>query len=108
MAVGDSLWNAFVEAMLHSGHGEERPSRYGDKPALVVAGREIAHQEAPGVIDLRVTAAGWRQAKSQFGEDPAVRRDPARRDWIELHLRSRTDLGRLNDLLAIAMTANTR
>jgi len=34
------------------------------------------------------------------------RRDPARRDWIELHLHSIADLDRLSQLLATAMAAN--
>ena len=103
---GDPLWNAFVDAMLRAGHVDERPSRFSDKPALIVGSREIAHLEAPGVIDLRITGAGWRQAKPRYGGDPAVHREPSRRDWIEIHLRSRADLGRLGDLLAIAIAAN--
>ena len=103
---GDPLWNAFVDAMLAFGHAEERRSRFGHKPALFVASREIAHLEAPGVIDLRITSAGWTQAKSWCGADPAVHRDPSRRDWIEIHLSSQEDLGRLGDLLGIAMAAN--
>jgi hypothetical protein len=104
---GDPLWHAFVDAILRAGHAEERRSRFGDKPALFVEGREIAHLEAPGVIDLRITSAGWTQAKPRYGGDPAVHREASRRDWIEIHLSSRADLGRLGDLLAIAMAANT-
>lgn len=103
---GDSLWNAFVDAALRVGHAEERRSRFGDKPALFMGSREIAHLEAPGVIDLRITNAGWTQARARYGDDPAVRREPSRRDWIEIHLGSRVDLHRLSDLLAIAMAAN--
>jgi hypothetical protein len=55
---GDLLWNAFVDAMLKSGHADERRSRFGNKPALFVANREVAHLEAPGVIDLRITSTG--------------------------------------------------
>lgn len=103
---GDVLWEAFVTAMLAAGPAGERRSRYGDKPALFTASREIAHLEAPGVIDLRITRAGWSRVRDRFGEDPAVRRDPSRRDWIELHLRSAADLDRLGELLAAAMAAN--
>jgi hypothetical protein len=78
-----------------------------DKPALFTGNREIAHLEAPGVIDLRITRAGWSRARTDFGADPAVRRDPARRDWIELALRSPADLDRLGPLLAIAVAANS-
>jgi hypothetical protein len=103
---GDPRWEAFVAAVLAVGHVTERRSRYGDKPALVCGGREIAHGEAPGVIDLRITRAGWVRARAEFGGDPAVRHDPGRRDWIELHLASAGDLDRLGGLLAIAVAAN--
>ena len=103
---GDPLWNVFVDAILRAGQADERRSRFAEKPALFVGSREIAHLEAPGVIDLRITGAGWRQAKPRYGDDPAVHRDPSRRDWVEVHLSSRADLGRLDDLLAIAMAAN--
>ncbi len=88
------MWDAFVTAMLAAGPAQERPSRYGDKPALFAGRREIAHLEAPGVLDLRITRAGWSRLRADFGGDPAVRDDPGRRDWIELHLRSADDLGR--------------
>jgi Family of unknown function (DUF5519) len=104
---GDVLWEAFVTAMLAAGPVAERRSRYGDKPALFTASREIAHMEMPGVIDLRITRAAWGQVKEHFSADPAVRRDPSRRDWIELHLSSAADLDRLGGLLAAAYAANT-
>jgi Family of unknown function (DUF5519) len=103
---GDVLWEAFVVAMLAIGPAVERRSRYGDKPALWTASREIAHLEAPGVIDLRITRAGWLQVKDRFGADPGVRSDRSRRDWIELHLDSAADLHRLGGLLAAAVAAN--
>lgn len=102
---GDMLWEAFVVAMLAAGPALERRSRYGDA-ALFTASREIAHLEAPGVIDLRITYAGWLEVKDRFAADPAVRRDRSRRDWIELRLDSPADLDRLNELLAAAMAAN--
>jgi Family of unknown function (DUF5519) len=102
----DPCWEAFVTAMLAAGHATERRSRYGHKPALFTGSREIAHREAPGVIDLRITRAGWSQVREEFASDPAVRRDSRRRDWIELHLRSAGDLDRLGALLAVAVAAN--
>lgn len=102
----DRLWEAFVTAMLAAGPAYERRSRYGGKPALFIEGREIAHLEAPGVIDLRITRQGWSQARDGYGGNPAVRHDPLRRDWIELHLRSPADLDHLTRLLAIAATEN--
>lgn len=102
----DVRWDAFVTAMLAVGPAQERRSRYGDKPALVTARREVAHLEAPGVIDLRITREGWSRVREDFGDDPAVRRDPLRRDWIELHLHSAADLDRLGGLLAVALALN--
>lgn len=102
----DARWDAFVTAMLSIEPAGERRSRFGDKPALFSGSREIAHLEAPGVIDLRITQAGWAQVRDDFGHDPAVRHDRSRRDWIELHLQSAADLDRLGALLNVAMTAN--
>jgi Family of unknown function (DUF5519) len=90
-----TTWDAFVDAMLAAGHAREGRSRYGDKPALFAGRREIAHLEADGVIDLRITRDGWAQARQDFAEDPAVLRDPSRRDWIEPHLKHDSDLDRL-------------
>jgi hypothetical protein len=59
------------------------------------------------VIDLRISRKGWLQARVSYCDDPAVRRDPSRRDWIELHLRSPADLNHLAGLLAIAIAANS-
>ena len=92
--------------MLPLGSIDERRSRYADKPALFADGREIAHLEAPGVIDLRITRAGWLQAREGFRSDPAVRRDPSRRDWLELVLRSAADVERRTGLLTVAVAAN--
>ena len=103
---GDVLWEAFVVAMLAAGPALERRSRYGDKPALFTADLEIAHLEAPGVIDLRITRAGWSRVRDRFGTDPAVHRESSRRDWIELRLDSPGDLDRLSGLLAVAVAAN--
>lgn len=105
-ADSDPLWEAFVSAMLAAGPATERRSRFADKPALFTSRREIAHSEAPGIIDLRITAPGWSRLKDRFAGDPAVRRDKSRRDWIELRLESPADLDRLRDLLATALAAN--
>ena len=51
----------------------EGRSRYSDKSALFTGSREIAHLEAPGVIDLRITRTGWARAKEDYGRDTAVR-----------------------------------
>jgi Family of unknown function (DUF5519) len=102
----ESVWDTFVACMLASGKAHERRSRFGDKPAVYIAGREVAHLEAPRIIDLRVTRQGWSRVANEFRSDPAVCRDPARRDWIELRLRSPQDLERLASLVTVAITEN--
>jgi Family of unknown function (DUF5519) len=102
----DSLWDAFVVKILAIGKAHERQSRYGDKPALYIGDREVAHLEAPGIIDLRITRQGWSRVKDEYGSDPAIHRDPARRDWIELRLRAPQDVERLAGLLAVAIAEN--
>lgn len=105
---GDPCWDAFVAAVLPLGPVQERRSRYAEKPALFINSREIAHLETPGVIDLRITGPGWSQARDRFRADPAVRRNPSRRDWLELVLQSPADIHRLTDLLTVAVAANLR
>ena len=104
---GDLQWDAFVAAMLATGPAYERPSRYGDKPALFIEGREVAHLEAPGVIDIRIIRQVWSQVSERYGDDPVVHRDPARRDWIEFHLYSPADLSRLGPVLSVAAAQNS-
>ncbi len=100
------IWSAFVGIAAELGPVLERRSRYGDKPALVLDGREIAHAESPARIDLRITRSGWSAIADQFAAAPSVHRDPARRDWIELTLTSSADLDRLRPLIATAVAGN--
>jgi hypothetical protein len=105
-AFEDPIWQAFVDAMLELGPAEERRSRYANKPALYLLAREVAHREGPGVIDLRVTQQGWAEVGGAFADDSLVLRDPRRRDWVELRLRSTDDLEHLGSLLAKTVAAN--
>jgi len=101
----DPVWEAIVEVVLPLGPVYERRSRYGDKPALFVTPhREIAHREAPGVVDVRVTREIWRRIAAVYGDDDRIRpRD--RSDWVELHLTT-DDIDAMRDLLTEAVRAN--
>jgi hypothetical protein len=68
----DPFWEAFVTAMLATGSAHEQPSRYGNKPALYIQSREVAHLEAPGIIDLRITRQGWALVKGEYANHPAI------------------------------------
>lgn len=102
-----NAWSAVVDVARARGPVEERRSRYADKAALWLHGREIAHCEAPGVVDLRITARGWRALPDRLRADPRIVRDPKRRDWIELRLASERDAEELTLLIAAALAANS-
>ena len=105
--MGVSLWEAFVTALLHHAPVVERRSRYADKPALFLERREVAHLEAPGVIDVRLTRQGWAQLRDRLGGDTRVRHDPSRRDWVELQLRTAQDVADLDAVLAATAAHNS-
>lgn len=101
----DEFWSAVLETFRELAPVEVGRSRFGPKPAITLSGREIAHWEAPGVIDLRVTAAGWSEVRATFGDDPAVTYEQTRRDWIEVRAMS-ADVDRLRPLLAATVAHN--
>jgi hypothetical protein len=76
---GDAVWEAFVLAMLVAARSRNGDPAIGDKSALFSASREIAHLEAPSVIDVRITRAGWSQVKDRRGERLDVLEDPISR-----------------------------
>ena len=102
----DETWLAVLDLCHQLGPVTLRRSRFADKPALFLGRREFVHWEAPGRVDLRISAAGWRERASEFTSDPAVTRSAARRDWIDLHLSSVADLERLRPLFETAVVAN--
>lgn len=103
----DETWSAVVELCRQLGPVEVRRSRFVDKPAIVLGRREFAHWEGPGLVDLRITAAGWRERADGFATDPAVSHSSARRDWIDLHLTRAGDVDRLRPLFETAVVANS-
>lgn len=102
----DPLWEAFVELILPMGAVREQPSRYGAKPAICLNAREVAHSEATGRIDLRITRPDWVKVQADWISDSSVIARPGRRDWIELAVESPNDLVRLSPLIAAAVKAN--
>jgi hypothetical protein len=76
----DETWSAVVELCSELAPVTVRRSRFADKPALFLGRREFVHWEGPGLIDLRITAAGWCKHADVFAADAAVLRSAARRD----------------------------
>lgn len=102
----DETWEAFVDLILHMGSVHEATSRYGDKPAICLGSREIAHSEAPGLIDLRITGHTWARLRADYLGDCAVTARTGRKDWIELTIHAPSELDRLSPLIAAAVAAN--
>jgi hypothetical protein len=102
----DERWSAVIDLCRELGAVTVQRSRFADKPALFVGRREIAHWEGPGLVDLRITAAGWRKHADEFAADQAVTRRPARRDWIDLRMSSVADVDHLRPLFETAVTTN--
>jgi hypothetical protein len=100
----DVHWQAVVEVCSEAGPVYEGSSRWGGKPALFLDRREIAHYDGQGLVDLRITASGWKRV--DLGDDPAVTRDRSRRDWVSISVASREDVERLRPLLVAAVQAN--
>jgi hypothetical protein len=105
--MGMSIWDAFVAGVPNHAPVVERRSRYADKPALFLERREVAHLEAPGVIDVRLTRQGWAQLRDGLGGDARVRYDAKRRDWVELQLRTTQDVADLDAVLAATAAHNS-
>lgn len=103
----DAVWQAFVELILPMGPVHERTSRYGNKPAICLGRREIAHRQASGVINLRITTKAWTRLRDEHDDDGAVTSAANRRGWVELSIASLIDLDRLTPLIAAAVAANT-
>jgi hypothetical protein len=102
----DKAWTAVLDLCRELGPVTVRQSQFAAKPALFLGRREFAHWEGPGLVDLRITAAGWRQHADSFADDPAITRRTGRRDWIDLRLSDEADVERLRPLFETAVRAN--
>jgi hypothetical protein len=106
MTGSDEIWDAFVDLVLTVGAVEEYRSRYGDKPAIRLGKREIAHSEAPGCIDIRITRTGWRKIRADYADDPAIVKEPIRTDWLELRFAAPEDLAGYRPVLHTLIESN--
>src|SRR5579875_1786519 len=98
----DAFWGGVLSAARELGPVEVRISGTAAKPALWLHDHELARWQAPGVIDVRVTAAGWEQLRTSFDGDPAVAPDPSSPDWVVLR-GGASDVERLRPIVAAAV-----
>lgn len=65
----------------------ESPSMFSDRPALWMNGKEIAHRDADGSYDIRLTRQVIRQMRDQLRAEPHVRlRASSSSDWVEVEV----------------------
>jgi hypothetical protein len=102
----DEFWDAFLDVALPLGPLYEKRSRFALKPAVYLDGREIAHAEGAGCIDLRITRKAWGGLVGEWRNDPAVGIRARASDWIELTPRSPKEVARLAPLIVAAVAAN--
>jgi hypothetical protein len=76
---GDDLWRALIgiEGVVES------PSAFGEKPALWVNGKEIAHEEG-SILDIRLTRALIKANGSELRADERVTLRSSSSDWIDV------------------------
>jgi hypothetical protein len=85
---------------------EESPSMFGDKPALWVNGREIAHADAPGVYDVRLTRRVVSELRPRLKADPRVQLRPSTSDWVSVTVAGEKDDDLLAELVERAAAAH--
>lgn len=81
-------------------------SMFGHRSAYWVNGKEIAHLEAPGVIEIRCTREVIRQRRSQLKSDHRVTLRRSGADWLTVRVRTVADLDLVTELVALAEQAH--
>jgi hypothetical protein len=85
----------------------ESESAFNDSPALWVNGREIAHFEDGGVVDIRLTARLIRSRRAALRSHPSVAlRRSSSADWLEVKLNGPHDEQLVLELVAEAAHAH--
>jgi hypothetical protein len=85
----------------------ESPSMFLLRPAFWVNGKEIAHEDADGIYDVRLTRQVIRQMRARLRAEPRVRLRPSSSsDWIEVEVADADGEELLVDLVLAAVTAH--
>jgi hypothetical protein len=96
-----------VEAMLRRAGVELRSSRFSDRPALWIEGREFLHYHPGDDVDIRLTRAVIRELRAELRDDPrAAMRGSS--DWIEYTIDTDAAAGVALRLAERAAAANRR
>jgi Luciferase len=58
--------------------------RFGPGPAVWVGKREVAHADADGTVDVRLTKKLIKDRKSDLEADPRIRLRASQSDWVSV------------------------
>jgi hypothetical protein len=81
-------------------------SMFGHGDAYWVNGKEIAHFEGVGVLEVRLTRAVIRERRADLKADPRVELRPSGADWITLRFDNERDAAFVVELVATAANAH--
>jgi predicted dehydrogenase len=81
-------------------------SMFGHGDAYWVNGKEIAHFEDEGVIEVRLTRAAIRDRRPAFKIDERVELRPSGADWITVRFATRGDVDFVAELVDVAAVAH--
>ena len=81
-------------------------SMFGDGDAYWVNGKEIAHFEPDGAIEVRLTKAVIRERRPELTADPRVELRPSGADWITIRVGNTPDEAFVVGLVATAAEAH--
>jgi hypothetical protein len=84
----------------------ESPSMFRDEPAFWVNGKEIAHFDGEGVLDLRLTRGVIREHRPQLKADPRVALRRSGGDWVEVRFTAVKDVADVAALAELAAAAH--
>lgn len=84
---------------------EERKSKFADRSALFLTGREFFHLDGPGLADVRIGRRTIRSRIDDLRSDPNVELRTGASDWIQVRFASRKDAARVLEWAKVALDA---
>jgi hypothetical protein len=81
-------------------------SMFGNGDAYWVNGKEIAHFEGVGVIEVRLTRVAIRERRPELKADPRVELRPSGADWITVRFDHDEDAAFVEELVTVATNAH--
>lgn len=85
---------------------DQGESMFGNGVACWVNGKEVAHFEAPGMIEVRLTKAVIRELRSSLKSDSRVVFRPSGADWLTVHFATTADVDFIVELVSEAEQAH--